>query len=340
MARIVGIGNPLWDVFAPASSNMEVVDRFGSGSVNHLAAGEMEEILPHVSDAHWVAGGGARNTLALLAALGHETYLTGALGDDERGTGYRLALSAAGIGDCLSSAGIAATGTCVTLRHETGENTVIVSPGAALELEDVSETAPRDPDVVILEGFIAPRGALAASSAEYAAHAGAILVVDLGHPGVAPSAAAVVEAAAKQASGGGVRPLVFGTEAEVETTGGIARLCASAGVVVVKRGERGAAVYRGGVETASASAAAAAAAAGGRAQAAGAAGPAGDAAIDTTGAGDVFAGAFLAAWLRRMPDNRACELANLAAGMSLWSYGGRVTADQLRDLMEELRGRA
>ena len=256
MARIVGIGNPLWDVFAPASANMEVVRRFGRDSVNHVAAGEMEEILPRVFDARWVAGGGARNTLAVLAALGHETYLTGAVGEDEHGTGYRLALSEAGIGDCLASAGTGATGTCLTLRHETGENTVIVSPGAALVLEDVSGTAPRDPDVVILEGFIAPRGALAASSVEYAASAGATLVVDLGHPGVAPAAAAVVEAAARLVADGGARPLVFGTEAEVAATGGIARLCAAAGVVVVKRGERGAAVYRGGVETASASAAA------------------------------------------------------------------------------------
>ena len=338
MARIVGIGNPLWDVFARASANMEVVRRFGRGSVNHVAAGGMEEILPRVFDARWVAGGGARNTLAVLAALGHETYLTGAVGEDEHGTGYRLVLSEAGIGDCLASASIAATGTCVTLRHETGENTVIVSPGAALELEDVSGTAPRDPDVVILEGFIAPRGALAESSVEYAARAAATLVVDLGHPGVAPSAAALVEAAARLVADGGVRPLVFGTEAEVAATGGIARLCAAAGVVVVKRGERGAAVYRGGVETASASAAAAAAAAGGRTQAAGAAGAASDAAIDATGAGDVFAGAFLAAWLRRMPDNRACELANLAAGMSLSNDGGRLRAEQLRDLTEELMG--
>ena len=334
MARIVGIGNPLWDVFAPASANMEVARRFGRSSVNHVAAGEMEEILPRVFDARWVAGGGARNTLAVLAALGHETYLTGAVGEDEHGTGYRLALSEAGIGDGLASAGTGATGTCVTLRHETGENTIIVSPGAALVLEDVSGTAPRDPDVVVLEGFIAPRGALAESSVEYAASAGATLVVDLGHPGVAPSAAAAVEAAARLVPDGGAWPLVFGTEAEVAATGGIARLCAAAGFVVVKRGERGAAVYRGGVETASAPAAAAAA--GGRTQAEGVAGAVGTAVIDATGAGDVFAGAFLAAWLRSVPDNRACELANLVAGMSLSNDGGRLRAEQLRDLTGEL----
>jgi sugar/nucleoside kinase (ribokinase family) len=135
----------------------------------------------------------------------------------------------------------------------------------------------------------------------------------------------VVEAATRQA-GAGARPLVFGTEAEVASAGGIARLSASAGVVVEKRGQRGAAVYRGGVETASASAVGDA----------GAGGRAAGAAFDTTGAGDVFAGAFLAAWLRGMSDERACELANLAAGMSLSSYGGRLTAGQLRVLMDEL----
>jgi sugar/nucleoside kinase (ribokinase family) len=325
VARIVGIGNPLWDVFAPASSNVEVVERFGRGSVSHLAAREMKEILPRVTEARWVAGGGARNTLALLAALGEETYLTGAVGDDDRGTRYRQGLSEAGIADCLASAPREPTGTCVTLMHDTGENTLIVSPGAALALVEVIETVPRDPDIVILEGFLTPRAGPATSSVDYAVRAGVTLVVDLGHPGVAPAAAAVVEAATRQA-GAGARPLVFGTEAEVASAGGIARLSASAGVVVEKRGQRGAAVYRGGVETASASAVGDA----------GAGGRAAGAAFDTTGAGDVFAGAFLAAWLRGMSDERACELANLAAGMSLSSYGGRLTAGQLRVLMDEL----
>ncbi|NBF41555.1 MAG: hypothetical protein GVY14_14175 [Spirochaetes bacterium] len=354
MARIVGIGNPLWDVFAPASSNAEVVARFGRGSVNHLAAREMKEILPRLTEARRVAGGGARNTLAVLAALGQETYLGGAVGDDERGIGYRRALSEAGIADCLASAPREPTGTCVTLMHDTGENTVIVSPGAALELEDVSAAAPREPGVVIFEGFLAPRAGPATSSVEYAVHAGATLVVDLGHPGVAPAAAAVVEAAARRTGSGGARPIVFGTEAEVAAAGGIVRLSASAGVVVEKRGERGAAVYRGGVETALASAvgdadaggaraaaadagtAAPGAAAGSSPAAASAGGRGADAVVDSTGAGDVFAGAFLAAWLRGMSDERACELANLAAGMSLSSYGGRLTADQLRVFMDEL----
>jgi sugar/nucleoside kinase (ribokinase family) len=354
VARIVGIGNPLWDVFAPASSNVELVERFGRGSVNHLAAREMKEILPVVTEARWVAGGGARNTLALLAALGYEAYLTGAVGDDERGIGYRRELSEAGIADCLASVPREPTGTCVTLMHDTGENTVIVSPGAALALEDVAETVPRDPDIVILEGFLTPRAGPAARSVEYAVHAGATLVVDLGHPGVAPAAAGVVEAAARRTGSGGARPIVFGTEAEVAAAGGIARLSVSAGVVVEKRGERGAAVYRDAGETASASAAGVAGAGGVRAAAAdagaaafnaaaaspSAAASAGgrpdDAVFDTTGAGDVFAGAFLAAWLRGMSDERACELANLAAAMSLSSYGGRLTASQLRVLMDEL----
>ncbi|MFO7781963.1 MAG: carbohydrate kinase family protein [Spirochaetia bacterium] len=335
MARIVGIGNPLWDVFAPASSNMEVVGRFGRGSVNHLSAREMKEILSGVTEVRWVAGGGARNTLALLAALGHETYLTGAVGDDERGIGYRRALSEAGIADCLASARREPTGTCVTLMHDTGENTVIVSPGAALELEDVSDTAPRDPDVVIFEGFLAPRAGLAASSVDYAVQAGATLIVDLGHPGVTPAAAAVVGAAAAQVPDGGMRPLVFGTEAEVAAAGGVERFSASAGVVVEKRGERGAAVHCGGVETAQAAAAGKVVSRGRDVSGAAALAP-GAAIIDTTGAGDVFAAAFLAARLRSMSDKRACELANLAAGMSLSSYGGRLTADQLHVFMDEL----
>ncbi|MFP4566891.1 MAG: carbohydrate kinase family protein [Spirochaetaceae bacterium] len=332
--RIVGVGNPLWDVFAPVSSNPHIAGRFDRGSSNHLSAEEMEEILTRLSDARWVAGGGARNSLAVPAAFGYRTYLSGTVGSDGRGFAYRGELSTAGIADCLSSADAAPTGTCVTLIHETGEPTVIVAPAAALELLEPAATAPRDPDVVMFEGFLAPRAGLAESTVAYVARAGATFVVDLGHPGVASAAVSVVESAARDLPGGGEGVLVFGTEAEVAATAaggnsgdgdalsrGLARLSACAGVVVVKRAERGAAVYRGGRQTASASPSVATAPK--------------ETVVDTTGAGDVFAGAFLVALLRGIPDDHACELADLAAGMSLSNFGGHLRHDQLRILARE-----
>jgi sugar/nucleoside kinase (ribokinase family) len=44
-------------------------------------------------------------------------------------------------------------------------------------------------------------------------------------------------------------------------------------------------------------------------------------AMDSTGAGDVFAGAYLAAWLRRMAPTEAARFANAAAAMSVTALG-------------------
>jgi ribokinase len=44
-------------------------------------------------------------------------------------------------------------------------------------------------------------------------------------------------------------------------------------------------------------------------------------AVDSTGAGDVFAGAFLAAWLRGQSVTEAAQFANAAAALSVMEVG-------------------
>ena len=58
------------------------------------------------------------------------------------------------------------------------------------------------------------------------------------------------------------------------------------------------------------------------------------AAIDTTGAGDVFAGAFLAAWTRGYPMAEAVDFANAAAAMSVLQLG---SVAGVRDFKQTLR---
>jgi sugar/nucleoside kinase (ribokinase family) len=174
------------------------------------------------------------------------------------------------------------------------------------------------PAFVIFEGFLADRDHLVEAVLSYADEAGATLVVDLGHPGVAAAAARVADAA-----GGPV--IVFGTEAEVAAVvpeeespagapeSGVSYLREAASVLVVKRGTRGATVYRGASTQADCPAQRAAHA---RTELS---------VVDTTGAGDVFAGAFLEGQLRGLSDEEACRIASFAARLSLGDYGGRLS---------------
>jgi sulfofructose kinase len=56
-------------------------------------------------------------------------------------------------------------------------------------------------------------------------------------------------------------------------------------------------------------------------------------AVDTTGAGDVYHGAFAYAMLRRWPLERAMQLASAAAGLSCRSLGGRAGIPDLAETM-------
>ena len=151
MARVVGVGNPLWDIFAPAETNASLAARFGQNTASHVDAAVMQELLAGLHDAAWVPGGGARNTLSLLAALGRDTYLTGSVGADVEGDRYRSVLSHDGIADCLTEDPNLPTGASLTLFSPGGGRTLIVAPGAALRLEASAVAPIGDPSFVVFE---------------------------------------------------------------------------------------------------------------------------------------------------------------------------------------------
>jgi sugar/nucleoside kinase (ribokinase family) len=324
VARIVGVGNPLWDIFAPAQTNAALVDRFGRATVSHVDAAVMQELLGSVRDAVWVPGGGARNTLSLLAALGRDTYLTGTVGADVEGDRYRIALSHDGIADCLTEAAYLPTGTSLTLFSSSGRSTLVVAPGAAQRLEPTAVAPIADPSFVVFEGFLAARADIVEAMLSYLSRTAATLVVDLGHPGVAAAAARVVEAVHRRRPASNPPPIVFGTEAEVTATAsslaaGVSYLRSRADVLVVKRGARGATVYHdahkpdASVECAAETESELPT-------------------VDATGAGDLFAGAFLEARLRGLSSEVACRVGALAARLSLAEYGGHLSRTRIEHL--------
>jgi sugar/nucleoside kinase (ribokinase family) len=63
-------------------------------------------------------------------------------------------------------------------------------------------------------------------------------------------------------------------------------------------------------------------------------------AIDTNGAGDMFAGAFLFAVTHGYGHAQAARLANLAAGTVVAQYGNRLTVDQLQRITQEFEATA
>ena len=60
-------------------------------------------------------------------------------------------------------------------------------------------------------------------------------------------------------------------------------------------------------------------------------------AVDTNGAGDMFAGAFLYGVTHGLSDAQAAALANRAAAAVVAQHGNRLTADRLQAILQDTR---
>jgi len=336
-AELVGIGNALVDVFAAVDEELGPFLGIHPGSAVHVDQRRLAEILAVLKDAVPVAGGGAANICKLAAQLDVRTAFVGCVGSTPDGEADPFArrfedeLAAAGVALRLSR-GSAATGACAVIRLPGGANAVAACPGAALELRvgDIAEDQIRDARVVVLDGFILNRQEIVDHVIRLADRHGTIIALDVSSVAIAALRAADIAAYAR------AHPLILFMN-EKETEAFCRALHDGAGdeydpyaplrsltaddlfpIIAVKRGERGAMVFAGGgVHTAPASAALP---------------------FDATGAGDAFAAAFLAAWIRGKSLARCAYLGNRLAREVLRVPGTRLEKDRLRRFARHLSG--
>ncbi|OBK49085.1 ribokinase [Mycobacterium kubicae] len=236
--------------------------------------------------AHAPGGKGANQAVA-AARAGAQVQFIGAFGDDAAAQVLRNHLRTNGIGLDGAVAVAGPSGTAIIVVDANAENTIVVAPGANAELS-VSPDLVTGCDVLLTQLEIAVSTALAA--AQQARSAGAVVMVN---------ASPVAQAHAQLADLAALADVVIANEAEA------AQWSWRAPHFVTTLGARGAR-YTGadGAFTVAAPAVSA---------------------VDTTGAGDVFAGVLAAHWpsgpgspeQRKQALRRACAagaLATLVAG--------------------------
>ena len=138
--ELVGVGNALMDLISFVDEAFAPSIGIHNNAVVHLQRGKLDSIIPLIPDCMSTAGGGAANTCKAAAFLGIKAAFAGCVGIDDLGAEYAAELAACGVEPILStSAG--ATGVYCALIRPDGGRTLIVSPGAAL---DLSLTAPAE----------------------------------------------------------------------------------------------------------------------------------------------------------------------------------------------------
>ncbi|MBV8972794.1 MAG: adenosine kinase [Sphingomonadaceae bacterium] len=313
---VLAIGNALVDVIATHDAAFLGAHAIPKGTMRLIAADEAERLYALLGPGREVSGGSAANSVAGIAALGGKPAFVGRVAADQLGQVFAHDIRAAGVHYATPAmADGPPTGRCLIVVTPDGDRTMSTYLGACQELSvaDLDAETVRASAVLYLEGYLwdppAPRAAmrLAIAVARAAGRTVAFTLSDVfcveGHRDDF------------RALLGSHIDILFGNENEVRALyrtddlgTAMAELARHATITVVTRSEKGAVVIAGG-ETIEVPAEPVARV------------------VDTTGAGDLFAGGFLHGFVAGRPLAECARIGGIAAAEIISHYGARSEAD-------------
>jgi sugar/nucleoside kinase (ribokinase family) len=314
--HVLAIGNALVDVITTAAPEFLADRGIAKGSMRLIPADEAETLYAAMGPGREISGGSAANTVAGMAALGARPAFVGRVADDQLGRVFAHDIRAAGVDfTTAATAGGPPTGRCLIVVTPDGDRTMNTYLGACQELSeaDLDDASVAAAEILYLEGYLwdpaAPRAAMKK----------AIAVARANNRKVAFTLSDVFCVEGHRADFqellAGHVDLMFGNEHEVcalyqtqSLDEAMAELAKHACVAVVTRSSQGAVVLEGGRRHI-------------------VAGEKVDRVVDSTGAGDMFAGGFMAAMVegRSLPD--CARVGCITAAEVISHYGARPEAD-------------
>lgn len=324
------IGAALVDTELEVNDEQLTAMQVEKGMMTLVDQDRQAELLGHLSDhlvrASHASGGSAGNSMIATALFGAPTFMSCKVAEDTDGDIYLADLEASGVAHSLDGKrGGGTTGKCIVLITPDAERSLNTYLGVSetLSVDEVDPDAIADSEWVYLEGYLvtSPTGhAAAVKTREIAEAKGVKTSVSFSDPGM------VTHFRDNMASLMGERvDLVFCNEVEALEWGqtesldsAIEAIKAVADSFVITLGAQGAITFDGEhLERVPAHKVDA---------------------INTNGAGDMFAGAFLYALSRGENYRRAAEFAARAAGEVVKYFGPRLSAEGYRQLRTEFFG--
>ena len=323
---LYAIGNALVDSEFEVSDSLLKSMGVDKRHMTLIDAEQRTALHKHVQGLHArrTGGGSAGNTVVALAQLGGKAFYSCRVADDELGAFYAQDLQANGVATNLThtQAQPGQTGSCMVLVTPDAERTMCTFLGATSQL-DRSALHPHDiakAKVYYMEGYLAasPSGLEAAlEGLKIARQHGVQTALTLSDVSMINFCRAGLEAMTE----GGLDYL-FANEEEAQVWCGstdlqaiLPQLQKLARTVCLTRGPKGSIVLRGN-EMASVPAVP-------------------TKAVDTNGAGDMFAGAFLYGVTHGLSDAQAAALANRAAAAVVAQHGNRLTSERLQAILQD-----
>jgi sugar/nucleoside kinase (ribokinase family) len=288
------------------------------------------ELLSHLEDhlvkASHASGGSAGNSMIATAQFGARTFMSCKVANDEDGDIYLADLESAGVDHCLRDGrGDGVTGKCLVLISPDAERSMNTYLGVSetLSTAEVDPDAIADSEYVYIEGYLvtSPTGRAAAVRTRELAEAAEVkTALSFSDPGMVE----FFRDGMQEIMGDGV-DLLFCNEAEAlrwcrtdDLQAATESLKSDARSFVITRGGDGAITWDGRTLSQIP--------------------PHRVHAVDTNGAGDMFAGAFLYAIGRGEDFATAGRFASLAAGRIVANFGPRLPAADYPALRAEFFG--
>ncbi|MFQ5482259.1 MAG: adenosine kinase [Nitrospinaceae bacterium] len=155
---LVGIGNALVDIEVRVEDGFIEDIGITKGGMTLSTLEDQQKVLAAVSSRtrKIVSGGSAANTVHGLGALGGRGYYLGRVADDDFGQHYTQDMKDCGVGFPGPDAAESGTGTCVILVTPDSERTMLTHLGisARLHPDNVDETIVRKSRMSYIEGYL------------------------------------------------------------------------------------------------------------------------------------------------------------------------------------------
>jgi len=315
---VYGIGNALVDTEYEVDDDFLEIAKLPKGMMTLIEADDRKRLIQLLEDEHehqvikQAGGGSAANTIVAIAQLGGKTFYSCKVAADETGDFFMHDLKEAGVTTNLDDGrqqGI--TGKCISMVTPDAERTMTTHLGITQDLSanEINADALTNSKILYIEGYLvsSPTGFEAAKAAQDIARAsGTVVSLTLSDPAMVENFKSNFDELASR----GVDLLFCNEDEAMLWTGAgdrseaMQRLKSLCPYVAMTCGKEGAMVHDG-KSTAMVPGVPAKA-------------------VDTTGAGDMFAGAFLWAVGRGQSYEDAASFANLAASVLVSSFGARL----------------
>lgn len=316
MYHVYGLGNALVDEEYRVDDSFLRDHNIDKGHMTLVEEERLDALVAALSDSSpkRVGGGSAANTITAVQALGGNTFYSCRVADDATGQFFLKDLAELGVTlNDNASAEQGTSGRCLIMVTDDAERSMNTFLGISTELAEsnINEQALRDAEYYYVEGYLSSSPtALAAAVAcrEIAERNNTKVAVSLSDPSMVQFFGDNL----RSILGNGVDQLFCNAEEALTFTGtdrldiALTELCDVAREVNVTLGPKGS-LYANGhkrIETAGFSVDA----------------------VDTNGAGDIYAGACLYGMCHNMEPAHAAHLANFAAATLVQQYGARLSS--------------